>query len=49
MLILFTISSALSIIITSVVGAVFFKEKLTLRNICGIALGIGAVLIINFL
>lgn len=49
MLILFTISSALSIIITSVVGAVFFREKLTLRNICGIALGIGAVLIINFL
>lgn len=47
--ILFTISSALSIIITSVVGAVFFREKLTLRNICGIALGIGAVLIINFL
>ena len=49
MLILFTISSALSIIITSVVGAVFFREKLTLRTICGIALGIGAVLIINFL
>ena len=46
--VLFTVSSAMSIIITSVVGAVFFKEKLTLRNIFGIVLGIGAVLIINF-
>lgn len=46
--VLFTVSSAMSIIITSVVGAVFFKEKLTLRNIFGTVLGIGAVLIINF-
>ena len=46
--VLFTVSSAMSIIITSVVGAVFFKEKLTLRNIFGTVLEIGAVLIINF-
>lgn len=45
--VLFTVSSALSIIITSIVGAVAFHEKLTVKNVIGILLGLGAIVMIN--
>lgn len=37
--ILFTVSSALSIVITALVGTLVFKEKLTVKNYIGIVLG----------
>ena len=37
--VLFTVSSALSIVITALVGALIFKEKLTAKNYIGLILG----------
>lgn len=37
--VLFTVSSALSIVITALVGALIFKEKLTAKNYIGLVLG----------
>lgn len=45
--ILFPVSSALSIIITCIVGAVAFHEKLTVKNVVGILLGLGAIVMVN--
>lgn len=47
--ILFSVSYAISIIITILVGAVYYKEKITQKNIVGIILCVGALAIINFL
>lgn len=47
--ILFSVSYALSILITILVGAIYYKEKITRKNIVGIMLCVGALAIINFL
>ena len=47
--ILFSVSYAISIVITILVGAVYYKEKITLKNVIGIVLCVGALAIINFL
>lgn len=47
--ILFTVSSAISVIITCIVGATVFKEKITWKNIVGLVLGIGSIVIVNVL
>ena len=47
--ILFSVSYAIGIVITILVGAIFYKEKITIRNIIGIVLCVGALALINFL
>lgn len=47
--ILFSVSSAISILITILVGAIYYKEKITWKNVVGIVLCVGALAIINFL
>ena len=47
--ILFSVSYAISIIITILVGALYYKEKITWKNIIGIVLCVIALAIINFL
>lgn len=47
--ILFSITYAISIIITILVGSYYYKEKITFKNVIGIVLCIGSILIINFL
>lgn len=47
--ILFSVSYAIGIVITILVGAIFYKEKITVRNIIGIVLCVGALALINFL
>ncbi len=47
--ILFTVSSAISIIITCLVGALVFGEKLTAKNIVGLVLGFVAIVMVNAL
>ena len=47
--ILFTVSSAISVIITCIVSATVFKEKITWKNIVGLVLGIGSIVIVNVL
>lgn len=47
--VLFTVSNAISIIITCVVGAAVFKERITVKNMIGIALGFASVVIISIL
>lgn len=47
--ILFTVSSALSIIITCLVGSIRFKEKMRLKNYIGLVLGFASILIVSFL
>ncbi len=47
--ILFSVSYAIGIVITILVGAIFYKEKITIRNIIGIVLCAGALALINFL
>lgn len=44
---LFTVTSALSVIITCIVGAAMFKEKLTVKNIIGLLLGFASIVIVN--
>ena len=34
-------------IITAITAAIFFKEKLTVRSVCGLILGIGSLIVIN--
>ena len=46
--ILFTVSSALSIVITALVGTLVFKEKLTVKNYIGIVLGFLACVAVSF-
>ena len=47
--ILFSVSYAIGIVITILVGALFYKEKITIKNITGIILCVGALALINFL
>lgn len=47
--ILFSVSYAISIIITILVSVLYYKEKITWKNIVGILLCVGALAIINFL
>ena len=47
--ILFSVSYAIGIVITILVGAIFYKEKITIRNIIGVVLCVGALALINFL
>lgn len=47
--ILFSVSYAISIIITIIVGSIYYKEKITLKNVIGIGLCVAALAIINFL
>ncbi len=45
--ILFTVSSAISIMITCLVGMVVFKEKLTVKNAVGLVLGFISIVMVN--
>ncbi len=47
--VLFTISSAISVIITCLVGAIGFHEKLTIKNLLGLVLGFASIIIISLL
>lgn len=47
--ILFSVSYAISIIITIIVGSIYYKEKITFKNVIGIGLCVAALAIINFL
>ncbi len=47
--ILFTVSSALSIMITCAVGALVYKEKLNLKNVVGLILGFASIVIVSVL
>lgn len=47
--ILFSISYAIGIVITILVGTIFYKEKITIRNMIGIVLCVGALALINLL
>jgi multidrug transporter EmrE-like cation transporter len=47
--VLFTVSYAISIGITILVGRVFYKEKLTWKNGIGVILGVSAIIVINIL
>lgn len=47
--ILFPVSSALSISITAVIGRIFFKEKLTLKKILGLVVGLGGIVVLGLL
>ncbi len=46
--VLFPITSAITIIITCLVGTFVFKEKLNLFNIIGIVLATAAIIVVNF-
>jgi drug/metabolite transporter (DMT)-like permease len=47
--ILFSVSNAISIIITILVGSIYYKEKIMFKNVIGVVLCVGALAIINFL
>lgn len=47
--ILFSVSYAISIIITILVGTLYYKEKINVKNVIGIVLCVGSLAIINFL
>lgn len=47
--ILFSVSYAISIIITLLVGRLYYREKISCKNIVGIFFCVGALAIINFL
>ena len=47
--VLFSVSYAIGIVITILVGAIFYKEKITRKNIVGIILCVVALAMINFL
>ena len=47
--VLFPVSSCITIVITSIVGFLFFKEKLSLKNLFGVVLGILSIVIVNIL
>ena len=47
--ILFPITCGIGIIASALVGAMFFKEKLTVKNTIGILIGITSIIMINFL
>lgn len=45
--IMFPINDGGATIITAITAALFFKEKLTVRSVCGLILGIGSLIVIN--
>lgn len=45
--IMFPINDGGATIITVITAAIFFKEKLTVRSVCGLILGIGSLIVIN--
>lgn len=45
--IIFPINDGGATIITAITAAIFFKEKLTVRSVCGLILGIGSLIVIN--
>lgn len=45
--IMFPINDGGATIITAITAAFFFKEKLTVRSVCGLILGIGSLIVIN--
>lgn len=45
--IMFPINDGGATIITAITSAIFFKEKLTVRSVCGLILGIGSLIVIN--
>jgi len=45
--IMFPLYSGLALILSSLMGAVLFEEKLTIRSVCGILLAIASLIIIN--
>lgn len=45
--IMFPINDVGATIITAITAAIFFKEKLTVRSVCGLILGIGSLIVIN--
>lgn len=45
--IMFPINDGGATIITAITAAIFFKEKLTVRSVCGLILGIGSLIVIN--
>lgn len=47
--VLFSVESIISIAATTAVGAVFFKEKITVKKIVGIAIGLVGIFFINVL
>lgn len=47
--VLFSVSYAISILITILVGAIYYKEKIAPKNVIGILLCVGALAMINFL
>lgn len=47
--ILFPVSSAISILMTSLVGLIVFKEKLTVKNVIGLVLGFLSIIVISVL
>ena len=44
---MFPINDGGATIITAITAAIFFKEKLTVRSVCGLILGIGSLIVIN--
>ena len=46
---LFTVSYAIGILITLLVGALYYKEKIAEKNVVGIVLSVGPIIIINVL
>ena len=44
---MFPINDGGATIISAVTAAIFFKEKLTARSVCGLLLGIASLMIIN--
>ena len=47
--VLFSVSYAIGIVITILVGAIFYNEKITIKHIIGIVLCVGALALVNFL
>ncbi len=45
--IMFPINDGGATIITAITAAIFFKEKLTVRSVCGLIFGIGSLIVIN--
>ena len=45
--IMFPINDGGATIITAITAAIFFKEKLTVRSVCGLIIGIGSLIVIN--
>ncbi|MBO5925174.1 MAG: hypothetical protein J6Q52_02840 [Clostridia bacterium] len=48
-ILLFPISSAISIFITTLIGWIVFKEKLTLRNFVGLIIELISIIVIGML